>query len=101
MIGSFKKFTSQHIANHKEFFSSLKNVTEVYSIGFSFSEVDLPYIKEICQNIDTAKIEWYFTKYNEDNNEIEWFKMQIDKVLADLKAEGKSFPEIEYKIFDF
>lgn len=101
LLGGLKKITSRCINNHREFFSSLNDVTKIYSIGFSFGDVDLPYIKEICQNINSAKVEWYFTKYNEDKNETKGFKVQIDKVLADLKTEEKIFPEIEYKIFDF
>jgi len=95
----FKKNTLICISNNKVFFSSLKDITEIYSIGFSFSDVDLPYIKEICQNIHTEKIDWYFTKYDEDKSKVNGFKKQISKVLEELKSNEKSFPEIEFKIF--
>jgi len=99
-IGIFKKITSRQIDIYRTFFSSLKEITEIYSIGFSFSDVDLPYIKEICQNIDTKKVTWYLTKFDEERKNNEEYKKQIEKVIAELKIEGKNFPEIEFDIFD-
>ena len=97
---TFKKLTGWCISNNKEFFSSLKDVSEIYSIGFSFGEVDMPYIKEIIQNIDTETITWYLNKFDENNNRNETFRGKIYKELEELKTEGKGCPKVMFNIFD-
>ena len=61
-----------------EFFQKIKNskITDIYSIGFSFSEVDLYYIKQLCNIINTDDIIWHFAKH--DEKKIDDFK---DKIL--------------------
>jgi len=56
---SLKKPTKQ-ILKQTPFFSNLNshNIDNIYSWGFSFSEVDLCYIKEICNILDTTNITW-------------------------------------------
>ena len=44
---------------------SANNVRDIYSFGFSFSEVDLPYIKKICEIINTYRVTWYFNSYDD------------------------------------
>ncbi|WKT76881.1 bacteriophage abortive infection AbiH family protein [Lysinibacillus fusiformis] len=61
---SLRKNTDQVIEQWSEMFHSLKNIKSIYSYGFSFSQVDLPYIKEICKVIDTKNITWYLNDYN-------------------------------------
>lgn len=81
-----KKDTEQAIDANKEFFEGLKNkdITEIYSYGFSFSKVDLPYIRKICEMIDTGNVTWYMHTYNKADysdiikgcgfkGRIEWF----------------------------
>ncbi|MBZ5482422.1 hypothetical protein JGU65_24870 [Bacillus sp. T_4] len=41
-------------------------IERIYTYGFSFSEVDLPYIKGICLSIDTSNITWYLHTYHSD-----------------------------------
>ena len=57
--GTLKKNTSQIILDNNKFFESLKNVTEVYSIGFGYGICDYNYIKEIISIIDKTKTVWY------------------------------------------
>ena len=56
-----KKDTKSAWKRHREFFEQLKDsdITEIYSYGFSFSRVDMSYIRKICSDIDTQKIIWY------------------------------------------
>lgn len=73
-----EKDVDKCIQNHKGFFDSLKHITEIYSYGFSFAEVDLPYIDEICKNVNTKKVTWYLSDYSSPK-EIEEFKMKVTK----------------------
>ncbi|MCY9002112.1 bacteriophage abortive infection AbiH family protein [Bacillus spizizenii] len=61
----------------KEFFELLPNdIEKVYSYGFSFSDVDLPYIKELCKRLDTKNITWFLNDFNyEETGEL--FKNKI------------------------
>ncbi|MDO4921394.1 MAG: bacteriophage abortive infection AbiH family protein [Phascolarctobacterium sp.] len=69
-----KKDTNQVLDTHSEFFDLLEenNITEIYSYGFSFSKVDLPYIQEICERINTENAVWYMNDYahNDYSDEI-------------------------------
>ena len=53
-----RKNTYEVIEKNNSFFEELKfsNITKIYSYGFSFSDVDLPYIKHICKCLDTNSI---------------------------------------------
>lgn len=53
------KDTERIIEDSQPFFDKLSTVKEIYSIGFSFSEVDLPYIEEICKKCNTEDCIWY------------------------------------------
>lgn len=81
-----KKDTEKIISDNLEYFKGLgnKDITEIYSFGFSFSDVDLPYIKKLCEEIYTNNITWYMNSYNNDdytdrirecgfNGKIDWF----------------------------
>ncbi|MFJ5791037.1 bacteriophage abortive infection AbiH family protein [Lysinibacillus sp. NPDC093197] len=61
---SLRKDTSKIIRANRSLFDSLGLVNKIYSHGFSFSEVDLPYIKEICSVLDTKDITWYLNDYD-------------------------------------
>lgn len=69
IIKFFKKNTDEIIEGNITFFESLTDVTEIYSFGFSFSDVDLPYIRKICDSIDTEKVVWYQHKFSLDRGE--------------------------------
>src|SRR5699024_9739 len=59
------KDTYSIIGRNEARFDSLTNITEIYSYGFSFSKVDLPYVKKICESVDTDKITCYVSDYDE------------------------------------
>lgn len=60
----WKKDTDLALSKNKLFFKSLENkkITAIYSYGFSFSDVDLVYIKEILKYVDKDVI-WYLNSY--------------------------------------
>lgn len=49
------------------FFERMNNVTEFYSYGFSFANVNLPYIRRICEVVNTSNATWYQYTYNGSN----------------------------------
>lgn len=62
---NLKKPTSMCIRKHSDFFHSLKNIKDVYSYGFSYSDVDMPYISSICEGIgNTSNVTWYLNEFN-------------------------------------
>lgn len=65
---SLRKNTCLAINQNKELFKRIKNVSEIYSYGFSFSDVDMVYIDKISQTVDPAQVTWYFNKYDTDHN---------------------------------
>lgn len=70
-----RKDTNQAIVENMKFFRKLSNVKKIYSYGFSFSEVDMVYIKEISRILDAKRVRWYFNQYDWINN-----KENIEKV---------------------
>lgn len=58
-----RKDTSKVIQQHKNYFKNLEILDSIYSYGFSFSEVDLVYIKEICQST-TEYTTWYLHEFD-------------------------------------
>ncbi|HEY4566683.1 MAG TPA: bacteriophage abortive infection AbiH family protein [Savagea sp.] len=61
-----RKKTELALENKKYFFDilSVSNIKEIYSYGFSFSEVDMLYMKEICEQVDTQNTVWYFNDFD-------------------------------------
>ncbi|WP_161629312.1 bacteriophage abortive infection AbiH family protein [Thermoanaerobacterium aotearoense] len=61
-----RKDTTQALKENKEFFEEISQqpIHNIYSFGFSFSQVDTVYIREICNKISTENITWYFNDYD-------------------------------------
>lgn len=71
-----KKDTDMAIKKHEEFFASLRDgINNIYSHGFSFGEVDQPYIKKICEMIPTENITWYLNDF--DKSQLPEFEKQL------------------------
>lgn len=62
------KDTRTAIKHSKGFFDRLSKVNKIYSYGFSFSEVDMPYIEEIAKIVVPRQTRWYFNQYDMENN---------------------------------
>lgn len=72
---SLRKPVDKILEQNKNFFESLGNINEVYSYGFSYSDIDLPYIKAICKNIPKSAKQFIHSyppesKKNECKNKI-------------------------------
>jgi hypothetical protein len=64
-----KKPVNQCIIKSRMFFEKINDVDNIYSYGFSFGDVDMPYIEKICQSIrDTSNVTWYFNDFRIENN---------------------------------
>lgn len=66
---SLVKDTSEIIQQNSSFWEKLRNtdIDSIYSVGFSFSKVDEPYIRKICEVLNSKpnqSIKWYLNKYN-------------------------------------
>lgn len=72
-----RKKTEVAIENNINFFNSLSNrITDIYSIGFSYSDVDMIYIKKILERIRSEDIVWHLNDY-EDIEKRDIFKNKI------------------------
>lgn len=81
-----KKDTAGAYKKNKEFFQKIGKgkITEIYSYGFSFSDVDMFYIKKICSDMDTENVIWYQNDYGLDKRK----KERIEKKLRSAGFEG-------------
>ena len=72
-----KKDTRLALRNHITFFEKVdERVQEVYSFGFSYGDVDLIYIRELCRKLSGNAI-WYLNDY--DINKAMEFQNKIRK----------------------
>lgn len=62
---ALRKDTAKAMDTHRAFFQNLRaKVTDIYSYGFSFGEVDLVYLKEIFRNVDTKSVAWHLHNHD-------------------------------------
>ena len=73
-----EKDTEKNSSNMALYYLFLdKDITDIYSYGFSFSEVDLPYIRGICKSIDTSKIVWHLSDFDSKEKRDEYKNILI------------------------
>lgn len=60
---SLEKDTGSIIKKNLDFLNNLEGIKNIFSYGFSFSKVDLPYIIEICNNLKKHNITWYLSDF--------------------------------------
>ena len=73
-----RKDTNSVIEKHYNRLNSVSFCQQVYSFGFSYSNVDLPYIKHICRLLNNDGVVWYFTKHDaSDSEKITRYKKDI------------------------
>ncbi|MFA5449087.1 MAG: bacteriophage abortive infection AbiH family protein [Clostridia bacterium] len=63
---ALRKKTEDAFFIHHQFFKGLKNaeIDSIYSMGFSFSDIDMVYLERICECIDTKGMTWYLNDFN-------------------------------------
>ncbi|MUK64528.1 bacteriophage abortive infection AbiH family protein [Aliivibrio fischeri] len=62
------KGTEQIIKNNEDFFTGLGNVDEVFVLGHSLAEVDLPYFQKLAESVKTDA-KWVATYYDPDDQQ--------------------------------
>ncbi|MDR6124047.1 hypothetical protein QFZ87_003644 [Bacillus sp. SLBN-46] len=72
---SLKKDTKEIIRKSRFFFDILPSVKNIYSYGFSFSKVDLAYIKEIINKLNKENVTWYLSDYDYKETREEYKKI--------------------------
>lgn len=87
---SLKK-TSEILANNNLYFSSLTDIEEIFVLGHSISDVDLPYFRSIFQNINSTDILWNISYYNENS---------IDDLQRNLTSIGVNSKNIRFVKLD-
>lgn len=74
------KKSTEKILNKKQTVDFLNSITsavdQVYSYGFSYGDVDLPYIEAICKKLNTQNVVWNFNDYS-SKDEIDNFKSKL------------------------
>jgi hypothetical protein len=80
-----RKDTDEIIRNNSTLWKRIKDsdITDIYSYGFSFGNVDLVYIHKICQLLNTRGIVWYIHDYDRDK------LLQYKQCLQDAGFQGK------------
>lgn len=86
LIGSLKKIPSNNIAYNEEFFSMLNGLkySEVYILGHSLSDVDVPYFERFL-SLESVKYAKWFVSYHDDKEKdklyLKFFKISKLKKL--------------------
>ena len=82
-----RKKTDKAIKENSFFFNNLSNeIKRIYSYGFSFSDVDMIYIREICTRIQTIGVTWHLNDFDNELKRNE-FCQKIRKAGFDGKFE--------------
>ena len=75
-LNQFQHFTEKDVKtayqNHSDFFDKIINASreddfEIYSYGFSFSDVDKFYLRKLCNDIDTTKVKFYLNDFDKND----------------------------------
>ena len=77
VIKGLRKPTERIIENQSNFWLRIRqsNIDKIYSFGFSYGDVDLPYIEHICKLLQDRNVVWYL--YNHDENENRQMEMKL------------------------
>ncbi len=82
----YRKDTERAFLKHLSFFESLTNITDIYVHGFSFSPVDIYYLKKLFQLINPRKTIFHLHSYQKKDWSIYRTKLlelgaQIDNII--------------------
>lgn len=67
MYNAWRKDVARNLETHRWFFRRIGNVCTIYSYGFSYGSVDMPYIREIIRGLgETEKVRWLLENYDEN-----------------------------------
>jgi hypothetical protein len=79
------KPTKTIIQRHRPFFAGLASVDQIFVVGHSLSDVDIPYIDEIIRHIKASRVTWKISYHGDPTlTEGQITKLGIDRTLVDL-----------------
>ena len=80
LFESLKKDVVGCFYANSKFFNQIKDykITDIYSFGFSFSDIDLYYITQICKIVDTSSVTWHLSEYDEGDKNEKYKKLLIE-----------------------
>ncbi|MDP1815420.1 MAG: bacteriophage abortive infection AbiH family protein [Leadbetterella sp.] len=87
------KPTKEIINSHSSFFSSINKYKEVFILGHSLSNIDLPYFEEIFKN-SSPNTEWRVSYYNGEEGK-KHFETLINLGIKEDKITLFNLPEIQ------
>lgn len=94
LMGLYKD-TEDIIRKHKYFFDRVASleIKEIYSLGFSFSDVDMPYIKKICDELkrenNVKKMTWFINPYGRNKRKEICEELHMRKCIWKAGFRGK------------
>lgn len=68
-IASQRKPVLDIIKKNNDRFNSFNEVADIHIYGFSFSDIDLPYLDKIVEVVDISNVSWEVSDYNGDNKD--------------------------------
>lgn len=75
---ALRKNTIEAIKRNSKFFDNIDDsIDKIFSFGFSFSEVDLIYIKKICEKISNPNARWYLNDFDSEKQREKYQKLII------------------------
>lgn len=72
------------IAKNKDFFKSLHDIGVIHIYGFSFAEVDIPYLMEVAKYVDIGNVVIEISYYYDED------KVKADKFLLKVESRPKN-----------
>ena len=66
-VSGLRKDTAGIIKNNRKIFEELRKVKDVHVYGFSFSDIDLPYLDEILRNLKRCNVKWTVSYYSDSD----------------------------------
>lgn len=88
IMNEWAKRPESIIQHHEQFFQSLSNCKTACTVGLSYSEIDLPYLKEIAKRVAPDCI-WLLKYYSEDD------RMKAESTAVTLSLKDYSFGRFE------
>ena len=72
------------LAKNKKFFQSLHDIGMIHIYGFSFADVDIPYLMEVAKNVDIGNVEIEISYYKDED------KVKAEEFLEMLEPRPKN-----------
>lgn len=82
---AFQKPVDDLIAKNREYFESLRDITEIRVLGHSLNEIDLPYIKKVAQSVFGSKWSVYYHESKDEAHHVQQL-LRCDVQMEDIST---------------